>query len=242
MAETDTAVPAEGKYLLLPTPSYVKMSWNDPFTLICFVIFQLVVTVFLYVPIPLLHGLQEQVVASYLFSLVVVQFISPLFSAPIFILPVVMLSFIVGLVFTQNDKFYNLFGAIGASYVLVYLVILLCGIQTNIFIPAILFGLSFVGFVLFKKANREYHYGLLIGIFTGMTANILLSNITPIDMMIGAHSASKMRLLQAIFTICMFLLFGGIGLAWTVYRDTLKEKYKAYREKGASEGNKEESK
>ncbi|KRH92146.1 putative transporter [Pseudoloma neurophilia] len=233
---TETAA-ASGNILLFPEPGYATLSWSDPFSLIVFTIFQVSLIIFIFLPVYFFKGLQEQTVASYLFFLFTSHMVSSIFIAPIIFLPITFLFFIISIIFTRNDKFYNLFSALGASYVLVYLLILLIGIQSNIIVPFCLFSIITISFIILKKANRELHFGILSGIMTGMAGNILLSNLTPLDLITKGHHSSKIRFLNGVFVWLLFLVIGGITFLWMVYKDKLKEKYKEFKEKHSGKTN-----
>lgn len=239
MADTETA-PAGTNTLAFVPSAFVLLGWTDPLSLIFCLIYEISILTFIFLPVPFFHGLQEQTVASYLFSLAITQIISAFTTAWIIFLPVAIVAFFVSIIFTRNDKFYNLFSAIGAGYIFAYLFVILFGVE-SLTLPVCIFLLAMVGMIILKKADRKIHFGVIAGILTGIISNILLSNVTPFDIMQKVHYPSKARFLYASFIWLIFLLTGSIAFLWMVYKDQFKEKIKEFKDKRTAKAEGEEA-
>merc|ERR1711972_327045 len=97
------------------------------------------------------------------------------------------------MVMVRNDKFYNLFSALGASYVITYLSVIIFNIRSALFITLCFFALWFVGFLILYKIKKEIHYGVVKGIYTGWDATILVDIFLPVDLIEDASTTSLSR-------------------------------------------------
>lgn len=230
------------KLLIYEQPEFLaQVNYDNLITLIGFVFFEAVLLVSLYIPISLLRGVQELLLAAtsnfyFFFHLLSFTFLPFFVSAA-----VSFIFFFAVIVFARNEKLYNLFCATGIAYIISYMLVILFKVSSFLFL-AVFFLLPFVGLVILKKAKRELHHATCKAVLTGFMLNILIGNLFPIDFMQNTHVSNSMGYFNNLLTVIVFVIGGGLAFVWCVYKDKVMERIKSMRGEGKKEEVKEEKK
>ncbi|ELA47271.1 hypothetical protein VCUG_01267 [Vavraia culicis subsp. floridensis] len=214
-------------------PCYLSdVNFNNLLILIGFVFFEFVLLIALYIPVKMFGGFQELLLAGTTIYYMVLHILTYI---PLqFFLIRAAISFllmIAVMVFSKNEKLYNLFTAIGSAYIVSYMIVLLLNMpRILLFLPLIV--VAFLGFVVFKKVKREMHHAVCKAILTGFMLDVIIDNLFPIDYMENSHfDGTTLKYGNNLLTIVTFVLGGALSFVWTCYRDAFMEKVKSFRKK-----------
>ncbi|ELQ74353.1 putative transporter [Trachipleistophora hominis] len=214
-------------------PNYLsEVGYGSPFTLIGSLFFEFILLIALYIPIQMLGGFQELLLAGggmYYMTLHILSYIPiPLYFISASIAFLIMIAV---MVFSKNEKFYNLFTAIGSAYIVTYMIVILLNMpRIFVFLPLMI--VAFLGFVVFKKTKRAMHYAVCKAILTGFMLDLMIDHLLPVAYMTKSHfSGTALMYGNNLLTIVTFVLAGVMSFIWTCYRDAFMNKVKSFRKK-----------